>query len=393
MLFFFQTLIRWRKFILACGLIGAVVMGAVSFVLPRWYTATTTVFPPEPTLAISPYAAIAQQLSAPLLGPVATGAAPETIYIEMIKSRSVGEKVIAEFDLMRRYKADRIEEALDELVSHMGFTLLENGLLIFTFEDRDPERAAEIANRLVELLDETTRGLKVSRAGRTRVFVERQLAERETMLAKAEDDLKEFQQSNNAVDLDEQLKSAMDIITSLSARAIALESEMEIMSHYTATNSEEYLRKQTEYDEVVRQLRKLKAHTKSSDEDLVRSFLPTLRDVPDVALQYLRLRRAVEVQTTVYTMLVNEHERSRIEEARDTPMVQVLDLAQKPNLRSRPKRKLLVVVGAMLGLGWSAVVALFATAWREDRGHTATVRELVQPLASDFARFRRRKTP
>jgi uncharacterized protein involved in exopolysaccharide biosynthesis len=223
--------------------------------------------------------------------------------------------------------------------------------------------------------------------------VERQLAEREELLAKAEDDLKEFQQTNNAVDLDEQLRSAMDIITSLSARAIALESEMEIMSHYTATNSEEYLRKQTEYDEVVRQLRKLKAHTKTSDEDLVRSFLPTLRDVPDVALQYLRLRRAVEVQTTVYTMLVNEHEKSRIEEARDTPVVQVLDRAQKPNLRSRPKRKLLVVVGAMLGLGWSAVVALFATAWREDRGHSAAVRELVQPLASDFARFRRRKTP
>lgn len=394
MLFFFRTLIQWRKFILACGLIGALVMGAVSFVLPRWYTATTTVFPPEPTLAINPYAEIVQQLSAPLLGPVATGAAPETIYIEMLKSRSVGEKVVAEFDLMKRYKAKNIEDALEELISHMGFTLLENGLLIFTFEDRDPERAALIANRLVELLDETTRGLKVSRAGRTRMFVERQLAERELSLAKAENDLKEFQQSHDAVDLDEQLRSAMDIITSLSARAIALESEMEILSHYTATNSEEYLRKKTEYEEVVRQLRKLKAHNgNSTDEDLVRSFLPTLKDIPDVALQYLRLRRAVEVQNTVYTMLVNEHEKSRIEEARDTPVVQVLDSAQKPNLRSRPKRKLLVIVGAMLGLGWSAVVALFATAWREDRGHTARVRELVQPLAADFSRLRRRKQP
>lgn len=394
MMFFFQTLIRWRRFIAACGLAGAVVMAGVSFVLPQWFTASTSIFPPEPTMMAMPYAELVQQLSAPLLGPVASGAAPETIYIEMLKSRSVGEQVIAEFDLMKRYKAKRIEDALDELQSHMGFTLLENGLLILTFEDRDPERAAAIANRLVELLDETTRNLKVSRAGRTRDFVERQLKEREQMLAAAETALKEFQQKHNTVDLDEQLRSAMDIVTSLSARAITLESEMDIMRHYTSENSEEYQRKQTEYDEVVKQLRKLKVTPKSSDEDLVRSFIPKLHDVPDVALRYLRLRRAVEVQTNVYTMLVAEYEKSRIEEARDTPVVQVLDKAQAPSLRSRPKRKILVIVGALLGLGWSSVVALFRTAWYEDRGHATVVRDLTRPLADDFARLRRRrKTP
>ena len=116
--------------------------------------------------------------------------------------------------------------------------------------------------------------------------------------------------------------------------------------------------------------------------------------MPEVALQYLRLRRAVEVQTNVYTMLVAEYEKSRIEEARDTPVVQVLDPAQAPSMRSRPKRKMLVIVGALLGLGWSSVVALFRTAWNEDRGHATVMRDLTRPLADDFARLRRRrKTP
>jgi len=367
-----------------------VVMAGVSFILPSWYTATTTLFPPEPT-QMMPYAALAQQLSAPLLGPVAAGAAPGTIYVEMLKSRTVTEKVIAEFDLMKLYKSQRIEDAIEELHSHLGFTLLDNGLLIMTVEDRDRERAAKIANRMVELLDETTRGLKETRAGRTKDFVFRQLQEREVLLAQAETDLKDFQQKYNAVDLDEQLRSAMDIVTSLSSRAIAIETEMQIMAHYTSVNSEEYQRKKTEYNEVVGQLRKLKAHPKSSDEDLVRSFIPTLRDVPDVALQYVRLRRAVEVQNTVYTMLINEHEKARIEEARDTPVVQVLDAARTPNLSSRPKRKLLVVIGGMLGLGWSCVLALFRTAWHEDRGHAAVVRELTRPVADDLARLRRRR--
>ncbi len=394
MRFFFQTLIRWRRFILASALASAAVLGGVSFLLPKWYTARTSIFPPEPTVAMPMYAEIVQQLSAPLLGPIATGAAPETIYIEMVKSRSVGEKVIAEFDLMNLYRAERIEECLDGLHSHLGFTLLENGMLIVTFEDRDPERAAAIANRMIELIDETTRGLKVSRAGRTREFIERQVVERERLLAQAETDLKEFQEEFDTVDLDEQLRSAMDIVTSLSARAIALETEMRIMAHYTSKTSEEYIRKQNEYDEVVKQLGKLKSNGDQADRDLVRSFIPNLADVPDVALKYIRLKRAVEVQTTVYTMLVSEFEKARIEEARDTPVVQVLDTAAPPSLRSRPKRKLFVLVGFLVGLAWSSFMALFSTAWRDSLGRSSALREVLEPLAGDLRRLRgRAKTP
>jgi len=393
MLFFLQTLIAWRKFILIGALVSGVAMIGLSFVLPSWYTAKTSIFPPEPTVAMPMYTELVQQLSAPLLGPVASGAAPETIYIEMLKSRTVGEKVIAEFNLQEVYGTSLMEDLLVILHSHLGFTLLENGLLFVTFEDRDPERAAAIANRMVQLVDETTRALKVSRAGRTRGFVEGQLAERQLLLAEAETDLKEFQQKFDAVDLDEQLRSAMDIITSLSARAIALETEMRIMAHYTSTTSEEYRRKQYEYNEVVSQLGKLKSNggAGNSDRDLVRSFIPALGDVPDVALQYIRLKRAVEVQTTVYTMLVSEYEKARIEEARDTPVVQVLDPATKPNVRSRPKRKLLALAGLLVGTTASSLVALFVTAWRENRGNAVVLRKLLAPVAGDMAWVRRRR--
>jgi uncharacterized protein involved in exopolysaccharide biosynthesis len=394
MLFFFRTLIQWRKFILLSGLACAVLLGAISFILPSWYKASTTIFPPEQT-SMMPYAAIMQQLSAPLLGAVggaAGGVAPGTIYIEMMKSRTVCEQIIKEFDLMKRYKARNIEEAIDGLHSHLGFTLQDNGLLFMTVEDRDPQRAADMANRMVGLLDQTTRKLKETSAARTAEFVHRQLQEREVMLAQAEDSLKHFQQAHNTVNMEEQLKSAMDIVTTLSSRAIALETEMEIMKHYTSANSEEYQRKETEYNEVVAQLRKLKADTKgTNNHDTVRSFIPTLQDVPEQALQYLRLRREVEIQNTVFTMLNSEYEKARIEEARDTPVVQVLDAAEKPNLRYRPQRKVFAIVGGLLGLGWSTVVAMFRTAWSHNLSQTAVVRELATPVARDFSRLRRRR--
>src|SRR5262245_17749389 len=312
MLFFFRTLIQWRKFILLSGLACAVLLGAFSFILPSWYKANPTIFPPEQTSAM-PYAALMQSLSAPLLGTVAGagGVAPGTIYIEMMKSRTVCEQIIKEFDLMKRYRARNSEEAIATLHSHLGFTLQDNGLLFMTVEDKDPQRAADMANRFVELLDQTSRKIKETSAARTAEFVHRQLQERQAMLAAAEDSLKHFQQVHNTVDMEEQLKSAMDIVTTLSSRAIALETEMQIMTHYTSTSSEEYQRKQTEYNEVVAQLKKLKAEPKGSNHDTVRSFIPTLQDVPDVALQYLRLKREVEIQNTVFTMLTSEYEKAR----------------------------------------------------------------------------------
>jgi uncharacterized protein involved in exopolysaccharide biosynthesis len=394
MLFFFKTIVVWRKFILAAGLGTAAVTAAISLFLPKWYTATTSVFPPETTSGVPMYTELIESLSLPLLSGLGAGAAPETIYIDMMRSRRIGEQVIEEFDLMDRYRAGRIEEALEELRSHTGFTLLENGLLVITFEDRDPDRAAAIANRMVQLLDGLNRELNVKRAGRTREFIESQMTIREAQLAEAETALRRFQEEYRTLELEEQLRSAMEIVGTLTAQAIALETELEILSHYTSTSSEEYVRKQREYNEVVRQLSKLKAASGDDDEDLVRSFIPTLSQVPKLALEFMRLRRKVEIESTVYTMLVKEFEKARIEEARDTPTVQVLDLAQPPSIRSRPQRKLLVLAGALLGLAWSALLALFVTSWRTGEGRAGTIHAVLEPVVGDLARlFRRGRRP
>jgi len=393
MLFLFKTLVGWRKFILAWGLAGAVIMVVVSLMLPKWYTASTTIFPPEVSPAASMYAQVFQSVSAPLLGQLGTGTAPETVYIDMLKSRAIREKIIKEFDLMKVYHASVIEQALDTFHNRCGFTLLVNGLIVVTYEDRAPQRAAAIANRMIDLLDEFSRNMKTTRAGRTREFIEGQLAQHEKDLAAAETKLRDFQTANDALELDEQLQAAMDIISSLTAKAISLETEMEIMGHYASSSSEEYKRKQREYDEVLAQLKKLKNSAGGSDKDLVRSFLPTLGDVPELALEMIRLKRDVEIQSTVYSMLVQEYEKARIEEARDTPTVQILDRAEVPNLRSRPKRKMLVILGGVVGAGWAGVIALFTTAWRENRERAAAWRDVFSPLVGDFSRLVHRRKP
>jgi hypothetical protein len=124
-----------------------------------------------------------------------------------------------------------------------------------------------------------------------------------------------------------------------------------------------------------------------AETDFVRSYFPTFDSIPELALEMARLMRRVKTGTVVYRMLVEQYEKARIEEARDTPVVQVLDHAAVPELRSRPKRKILVIFGGVVGLGWSTLLVVFLGVWREDGTRSDKVKELFSPIAADFKKI------
>jgi len=319
------------------------------------------------------------------------GKLSETVHIDMMKSRHIGEQLIDEFELKGVFGAVLIEDALKTLRAHSRFALMENGVVIISFEDKDPVRAAAVANRYVELLDDFYLELNVTRAAKTVEFIKGQLEERKRILAEAEWSLKQFQERNQALELEEQLRAAMTIVTDLTVEAIALETELQILQHYTSPTSDEYLQKRREYEAVLSQLEKLKLNQAEDEDDLLRAYIPTLEEIPELALELFRLKRKVEIETAVYTMLLKEYEKSRIEEARDTPTIQVMDRASVPNLRSRPRRKAFVMMGAAAGLAWSSLFALFVAAWRENREKSKVFTEVFDPIRNDISRVFRRK--
>jgi tyrosine-protein kinase Etk/Wzc len=391
MSFLIKTLITWRRLLAACFVAGVVLMAIIAFSLPRWYRATTTLFPPESSGVLSVSEELVRRLATPLLGAVATGASPGAVCVDVLGSRAVGEQLIAEFGLMEAYDTGTIEECLDALHSHTDLSFHENGILVVSFEDRDPRRAAEIANRMVGLLDGVMRDIKISRAARTREFIEQQMLERRELLSRAEDEFRAFQEKSHMVDVEEQLAATMDLVTELTARAISLEIEMKIAAHHTSTSSQQYRRMQAEYDGVVEQLGKLKGGEADSTSSAAGALAPSLAEVPAAALQYGRLQRALEVQTRVYKLLVTEYEKASIEAVRDTPLIQVLDRAEIPTQHARPRRGLLILVGGALELVWSVALVLLMTFWRERRPRALAVRELLGPIMDDFARLRPRR--
>jgi len=392
MVYILRTLVQWRKFIVISALLTAGGMAALSFVLPKWYTAASSVFPPETKSMMPSYMDVVQNLQLPILGPAASGATPSTVYIDILLSRRVGSQIIEEFNMKEVFGTDLMTEALSELRSHTDITIVDNGLLTIAYEDRDPERAAAITNRYVELLDDFNRELNSTKASRTRVFIEGQIERHLADLRDAEETLKDFQKKHQALELDEQLKSSIDIISQLTADAIKLEIELEILRQYSSQESEEYVQAKRTYEEINRQLAKFQSRDERDEGGTVNKFFPAFDEVPDVMLQLARHIRRIQVGEKVFEMLTQEYEKARIEEARDTPTVNVLDVAVVPELRSRPKRKLLVLLGGIVGLGWSSLLSLIVTAWREDRQKNDVIKDVVEPINHDFRKLLRKKT-
>ncbi len=392
MLFILRTIIQWRKLILASGFLTALLAAGVSLLLPKWYTATTSVFPPDAGGGASGIAQLIQQnLQIPILAPNAVGARPNTVYIDIALSRRVGERIVDEFNLKEIYGKSLMTDAISALHAHTSFTLLENGLLKVSVEDRDPNRASTIANRYVELLDEFNRELNVTRASKTREFIGSQLELHERDLRAAEDSLRNFQETHEALQLDQQVTSAIDLVASLTAEAVAAEVDLDILRQYATPTSEEYVKQKKRYDEILNQLGKFKAKSARGENDDVRSFFPSFDKLPEVALEMARLLRRVKTEEAVYGLLIEEYEKARIEEARNTPTVQVLDAAAIPELRSRPRRALITLFGGIVGLGWSTLYALLVVGWRRDSSRFKSLTEVFNPVVSDLKRVFGRK--
>jgi len=311
----------------------------VSLFLPKWYSARAVLLPPteeESTFSLS------QLIPRGLGGIKMPGAATlSDVFISVLKSRSVGDRLVNRFKLVTRYDQKDPEKALKELQGHTRLALGDEGTIAISVEDRDPVTAAAIANAYIEELDNFNRLTRTSTARRTREFIEGRLAVVEHDLATAENSLSSYQQRKNVALLSPEARGQAEIGANIMAQKLALEVKLNVLRQSLVESSEEVRRVREELSAVERQLGTL----------------------PQAGVATMRLWRDLKVQEQLYGLLTAQLEEARIREARDTPTVQILDPAVPPLHKSRPKRSLVVLAGFLLG-GVGSVGFLMATARR-----------------------------
>lgn len=338
---------------------GVVFVASVfgSLVAPNRYASTATTLPPQQEGG----------LQAALVGgglPVehffGMKGTTTDIWLGMLNSRTIWDGVIERFGLRDYFGIDTVDDARKELVGMVSISQTREGIISITVEDTDGEMAARLANGFVEELDRVNRRLVMTSGKRMRLFVEERLAETETRLTAAEDALKDFQKRNRAVKLDEQTKAIIMSIGSVKGRLIAKEVELKTLLSYATPEHPKVRTLRAEVQNLKTSLMNLEdgGADNPGNPHEKNVFIPTER-LPALGIEYARLLREMKIQETLYELLSTQYELARTEEVKDSPTVQVLDVAKAPTRRSGPNRKKIVMLSTFAGGFFSVSLAFF----------------------------------
>ncbi|MCX5801662.1 MAG: Wzz/FepE/Etk N-terminal domain-containing protein [Candidatus Eisenbacteria bacterium] len=349
---------KWAKFIVGTTVIVCVATAVILLLLPNWYTATTSILPAQRE---SSFAGLTSSIlqSVGLAGGqemvLPAFATPSHVYASILKSRTVVEAVVEKRDLVRRYKSKTMDEAVTACLSHTRVKVGPEGIVTLRFEDTDKRRAADVANSFVEELNRINQKVSSSRARNTRIFMEERLSDATRTLEQAEDTLRGFQERNKAISLDEQMKAQIQNVAVLEGKLAMAEIELGLLRRTFTPDHPEIARKQMEISEVKRKIGSINTGTPGS-RDYGTLALP-FAQMPRLALEYGRLLRDVKIQETLFGLLTEQHEQAKIQEAKDTPTIQILDVAKVPEKKSRPKRLIILAIAGCLGAVFSMLYA------------------------------------
>lgn len=351
----FIVLVKRRKLLMGLPLLGAAVGLAISFASPVMYRAQTQLLPPQQQQ--SGAAALLAQFSG--AAAAAAGApslkSPNDLYIGMLKSRTVADHLIQKFDLRKKYELNSMEETRRQLASNTSISSGKDGLITVEVDDTSRELVPKLANSYVEELLHLTSTLAVTEAAQRRLFFERQLQVARENLATAEANLKGALDRNGVAIVDTESQAMAATIGRLRAQVSAKEIELSSMAAFVTTNNVAYKRTQEELSSLRAELIRLQNGTAADSKPET-----AVSERRTSGLKSAELMRDVKYYQMLYELLAKQYEVARLDEAKDTPVVQVLDPAIAPEKKVKPHRVLIMIGGAFLGLLSALVWVLIA---------------------------------
>jgi tyrosine-protein kinase Etk/Wzc len=339
----FIALAKHKALVLGVPLVVAVVVAVYTSFLPPTYTATTTLFPPQGQATTS---SIIAQLGG-LGGLAPRGKDPSDIYVAMLRSRKIADNLIQRFDLMKLSKANRASEVRERLAGLTTVTPGKDGIITIEVTAEDPKFAAALANAYVEELQKFTSVIAITEASQRRLFFERQFAQARDNLAVAEAAARQSLQKGGLVQVEGQSKAMVDNIARLRAQITMKEVEIGAMRAFATTQNPSLLAAQRELETMRQELTKLEGGGPTMVED---------NRVDSRGMDTVRKLRNVKYYETLYELLAKQYEAAKLDESRDSGIVQVLDPAIEPDHKSGPKRRQMVLL-------WTSVTAILVVLW------------------------------
>ncbi len=325
----------------------------VSLLMTPIFTAKTVMMPPQQQQSGAASALASLGALAGLAGAAAGVKSPDEMYIAFMQSETFQNAVIKKLDLQERYKAKTMVDTRAALKGAVKIAADKKaGLITIEADDKEPEFAAKLANTYVEELRNLMGKLAVTDAQQRRVFFEQQIAKTQEELAQAEANFRAAKEKSGmqvtAVIAEGSVRASAEMRGQIAAKEV----QMQAMSRFATSQNPDVQRLGSELGALRSQL--VKIEQGSGGEE---SASP---------LQQLAVKsyRDIKAREAMMGVLVAQYESARVDESREGPLIQVVDAAQAPERKSKPKRAIIVLVAALAGLFLGVLVAFVRRAIR-----------------------------
>ncbi|HET9309168.1 MAG TPA: lipopolysaccharide biosynthesis protein [Candidatus Sulfotelmatobacter sp.] len=372
-----RLLLEERFTLLRFAAYGLVLSTLLAFTIPFSYESRTQLMPPDTDSGSGLMSILAMtartggslgMLAGDMLGLKTSG----SLFVGILRSQTVEDRIIEQFNLKSVYRARLMLNARRRLESNTEITEdRKSGIIGIRVTDHDPQRAAAIAQAYVTELDRLVADLNTSAAHRERVFLEGRLKSVKQDLDVSAKEFSQFASKNTAIDIKEQGKAMVEAAAILQGQLIATQSELEGLRQIYADTNVRVHAARARIEELQKKLQEMGGGDLSGTAAVEgQTLYPSIRKLPLLGVTYAELYRNNRIQETVFDLLTQQCELAKVQEAKETPSVKVLDVAKPPEKKSFPPRLLIMFMGTFFAIMSGSVWLLAMSSWRSiDSGH------------------------
>jgi tyrosine-protein kinase Etk/Wzc len=329
---------KWMIFGIAfiCALVGL----GYSLTMTNIYTAKTTILPPQQNQSSAAGALATLGGLAGLAGGSLGIKSPDEMYVAFLQSVTLRNHLIERHNLQTLYGKKNLTDTREALNGSVKIsTDKKAGIISIEVSDKSPVFAAQLANSYVDELRKLLERLSLTDAQQRRFFFEKLIIKTKDALAVAELKFKNAQETSGIISLEGQATSAIKASAELRAQIALREVQIQAASSYATPQNADMQRLAAELAGLRAQLDKLEkgsSHNSGSEES-------------SRALANLRAFREVKYQEAILETLIKQYELARVDEAKEGPLIQQIDIATPPEYKSRPKRSDITISAAVGG--------------------------------------------
>jgi uncharacterized protein involved in exopolysaccharide biosynthesis len=370
---------RHRKMLARVTIISLVTSLAIAFIIPKQYKATASIMPPDQQgsgtmmlAALLGHGGLGSLSS--LAGGLLGGHTTTALFVNLLESGTVSGHLIDRFNLQHVYHTRYRITTAKRLARRTKITDdKKSGVITIEVEDTDPVRARDLAQAYLDELNKILNQTSTSTARQERMFIEHRLNAVQNDLERAQLELSEFSSKNSTIDIKEQTRAMVDTGARVEAEMLVEQSGLQSLRQIYGDNNVRVKETEARIASLQRDLVKMTGSSAplqegisdgtDSDSGNKGELYPPLRQLPRLAVPYADLYRRVRVQETVFELLTQQYEMARIQEAKDTPVVNVIDVPGIPEKKSFPPRLILTLLLTFLSVAVTAALIIFREGW------------------------------